>query len=165
MSIGHGISFLLDSRFVNNGLFQLRQLFFSQFDIEVHTNQGKLRSQRSAFALLTGTLSSQTSLTTPHSGTNDGRKSHWSSRTIQHPVKARLRISRVGTMQGTTGMLEFLHNLLIHSMTEPFVQIHVCARVRCRHVCDCVPGRPAQSRSWCAVPRQDSATRWEQGRD
>ena len=32
---------LFRSRFVNNGLFHLRQLFFSKFDIEVHTNQGK----------------------------------------------------------------------------------------------------------------------------
>ena len=32
---------LFHSRFVNNGLFHLRQLFFSKFDVEVHTNQGK----------------------------------------------------------------------------------------------------------------------------
>jgi hypothetical protein len=40
------------SRYVNVGLFFLRQVFFAKFDIKVHTDQGTLRGVRQLPALV-----------------------------------------------------------------------------------------------------------------
>ena len=40
------ISLFLESRYVNIGLFNLRQLFFAKFDLKVHTDQGNFLKKK-----------------------------------------------------------------------------------------------------------------------
>lgn len=42
---------MLSSRYVNVGLFYLRQLFFAKFDLKVHTDQGQKTQLIIAFTI------------------------------------------------------------------------------------------------------------------
>ena len=64
------------SRYVNVGLFYLRQLFFAKFDLKVHTDQGK-RYSISISNESDVQNQFKNRLTTPICGTLWGKRFHW----------------------------------------------------------------------------------------